>query len=873
MSTKVGTHTTYSATRISRVRPYFLGLLCLCGAALAEQYKSEVRELESTPAPGKQQDPKKLLQQTTDPYAKALLLRDLAAQAVNGKNYEQAAEYLEQALLQNALSPQAAAQMRKDLTQLRVAGGKPADVIKSLEPRVKNNPQASAEEQVALGAAYLQMKRFKDALPLLQKAVGSSANPDESWLQALYAAYAGAGQEKEAVPVLEKLIRKNPGRREYWLQLAGIHHKANNKERALAVLELASRQGHLDSAEHRLQLVGLTAQLGSPFEAGSLMHSWMESGQIPKDAENLEMLAGLWVNAREHTLAIDALRDALELKPQPRLYAQLGQLLMDQDQNTDAAFALSKAVGEGRTASGVEAGAVLLALGTASFNAGNPDGAYQAFTGAARFDKAAPAAKEWLKFLELPQAREQAAKLAKQKPKAAEEVALSGRLLGGTVKAAPALSGEIPAQMPDLRHVSGRLTPIGAERDANADGSIPEWTGGLTKPPSAFKPGKRLVDPFPEDKPLFTITAQNASQYAAKLSAGHRTLLANHKSYQMPVYATRRTAAYPQAIYDASQANVGKAKLIGSDALTGARLGFPFPQPQNGVEAMWNHRVRYRGNSLAAQYTQAVVRANGEVGSKAIQKVEVLFRYGNTEKPTDLKDDNVLLYFLGKYYTTNNALSFVVLVHETANVDRGARGIWVIPPSIKKMFRIPPVGYDQPYPGSEAIYFVDMLDMYNGAFDRYVWKLIGKRELYVPYNAYRISDGSYKYEQLLTAKHFNQSATRYELQRVWVVEAVERGGKRHAFGKRFFYIDEDSWNVVLVENFDREGRPWRFQEGHILPHYEVLMSNAAPTVTYDLKDGRYFVIGLSAEDPPQNFNAQLDKSDFTPATVGNRHTR
>jgi tetratricopeptide (TPR) repeat protein len=439
--------------------PALAGMTVLC-AAYAEQYKSEVRELESTPAPTKKQDPKKLLQQTTDPYAKALLLRDLAAQAVSGKDYEQAAEYLEQALSQNALSPQAAAQMRKDLTQLRVAGGKPSDVIKSLEPRVKNNPQASAEEQVALGAAYLQMKRFKDALPLLQKAVASTPNADESWLQALYAAYAGTGQEKEAAPVLEKLIRKNPGRPEYWLQLAGIHHKANNKERALAVLELASRQGHLDSAEHRLQLVGLTAQLGTPFEAGSLMHSWMQAGQIPKSADNLEMLAGLWVTAREYALAIDALRDALDQRPNPELYAQLGQLLMQQDQNPEAALALSKAVGQGRTGSGAEAGAVLLALGTASFNAGNPDGAVEAFTGAARFEKSAPTAKEWLKFLELPAAREQAAKLAKQRATPAEQVALSGRLTGGTVKAAPALSGEIPAQTPDLRQVSGRLTPM-----------------------------------------------------------------------------------------------------------------------------------------------------------------------------------------------------------------------------------------------------------------------------------------------------------------------------------------------------------------------------------------------------------------------------
>ncbi|HUR41905.1 MAG TPA: DUF1329 domain-containing protein [Verrucomicrobiae bacterium] len=838
-------------------------------AAHAEQYRSEVRELEATPGQSKPQDSKKLLQDAKDPYSKALLLRDLAAQAVNKKDYEQAAEYLEQAIAQNALSPQAAAEMRKNLTALRVAGGKPTDVIKALEPRVKNNAQASPEEMAALGGAYLQVKRFKEALPLLQKAVAANPNADESWLQGLYSAYIGAGQEKEAAPVLEKLVRRNPGKPEYWLQLAGLHHKAGNKERALATLELASRQGHLDSAEHRLQLVGLTAQLGAPFEAGSLLQRWMLDGEVPRNAQNLEALAGLWVAAREHQLAVDALRDAVQARPSSELNLQLGQLLLEREEYVEAASALNAGLDDARAD---RAGPVLLSLGVAAFYAGSTDGAIQAFTGAARHPGSAQPAKDWLAFLEMPQAREQALKFAKRKSSAPEAVALSGRLLGGTVKAAPAL-GELATVMPDMRRLTGNLTPIGAERDASSDGTIPEWTGGLAKAPSAFKAGGRLVDAFAADKPLFTITAANAAQYAAKLSAGHRALLAKYPGYKLPVYETRRSAAYPKAIYDATQANIGKARLVGSDGLTGAKLGYPFPQPQNGVEVMWNHRVRYRGNSVQAQYTQAVVRENGEIGSKSIQKVQVLFRYGNTENPSDLATDNVLLYFLGKYFTPGNTLDFVVLVHETANIEKGARGIWVIPPKIPKMFRIPPVGYDQPYPGSEAIYFVDMLDMYNGAFDRYVWKLVGKRELYIPYNAYKLSDGSRKYAQLLTPKHLNPDGTRYELHRVWLIEAVERGGKRHSFGKRLFYVDEDSWNIVLVENYDREGRPWRFQEGHLVANYEVLMTNAAPTVTYDLKDGRYFAIGLSSEDPPMNTHAELQKRDFTPANVGTRNIR
>jgi hypothetical protein len=161
--------------------------------------------------------------------------------------------------------------------------------------------------------------------------------------------------------------------------------------------------------------------------------------------------------------------------------------------------------------------------------------------------------------------------------------------------------------------------------------------------------------------------------------------------------------------------------------------------------------------------------------------------------------------------------------------------------------------------------------MYNGPFDRYVWKLIGKRELYIPYNEYRLSDGSIKYAQLLRPGHIDQAPTRYELHRVWVVEATLRPGNNHSFGKRLYYVDEDSWNVVLVVNCDHQGNPWRFQEGHLLANYDVQTANAVPVVTYDLKDGRYFANRLYAEDPPPQYNLPMKEGDFTPATVLGRY--
>ena len=863
-----------NAEKILRVSLCALCVLC-AKPLLADQYKSEVRELPGTPPPAQQQDAQKLLQAAKDPYEKALLLRELAAKAAGSKDYETAAKYLDQAIRQNALSPQAVAEMRKDLTQLLVAGGKPAEVVKALEPQVRNNPNATAEQQAALGGAYLQLKRYKDALPLLQRAVASNPNADESWLQALYAAYANTGQSKAALPVLEKLARRNPGNRDYWLALAGVLHEAGQKERALAALELASRQGHLQSPEERLQLVGLTAQLGAPFEAGSLMHAWLEKGELPRNAQNYERLAGLWVAARESSLAIDALDQAQALAGDPGRSLQLGQLHLDRDDYAAAATELNAALGEARID---RAGPVLLALGMASFNAGNADGAREAFTGAQRFPQSAAAAQQWLQFLDSAGAREAAARLARRRGTDAEAVALSRRLLGGEVAAAPSAStgtgADIVDTRPELRRIGGRLTEIGAEREGNADGTIPEWRGGVTQPPPGFRNGGRLVDPFPQDRPQFTITPANAAQHAARLSPGHRALLAKYPGFRMPVYASRRSAAFPQAIYDATAANRGKAKLVGSDALVDARLGFPFPEPQNGVEIMWNHRTRYRGDSFMGVTSQAVVSRNG-VSNRNKGVFRVLFRYGNVARPADIADENIIAYgvtFVGERVTETNA-DLVVLFHESANSIKKARAIWVLLGKVGRMLRLPPLGYDQPMYGTEGIYFIDMIDMYNGAFDRYVWKLVGKRELVIPYNAYRLVDGSQKYAQQLTYPTFGAQNARYELHRVWVIEATERGGKSHAFGKRTFYVDEDSWNVVLVENQDRAGKLWRFQEGHLVTSYDVGSTNAYPIVTYDFKDDRYFVHRLLAEDPPLQFNVAMRAQEFLPASVSAKYSR
>lgn len=844
-----------------------LPLLLFAGPAHSDQYRSETRELETPPAEKPQQDVKKLLQLTTDPYAKALLLRDLAATAANKKDYAEAARLIEQALGTNALSGIAAEEMKKNLSQLLMATGNYKKMIPQLEAQVRSG-KAPPESLIALGAAYVEGKRFKEAVPLLQKGIAASKTPDPSWKRALLAAMYGAGQTQDLLPLLEQVVREDPTQAQDWDRVIALNLKAGNKERARAYLELASRLGYLKTGEQKLQLINLTAQLGAPFEAGSLLQGWMNSGELPKNPQNWGFLATLWVNARESKLALPALQQAAAKTPGKDLFLQLGQLHMDREEYAEAAGALEQAV-----TLGARDGTVLMTLGMARYQQADVDSALQAFREAGKSAGQKKLAGEWVKYLESGKAREQAMAAAAQRREREGDIAtLSSRLLGGNIELGP---DEYKPRTNANASGGDPFTPVGAERPGNADSSIPPWTGGFGKSeiPAAFKPGGKLVDPFPNDRPIYTVTPANAAQYREKLSAGHLALLRKYPNYQMPVYTTRRTAAYPQAIYDATRLNQDRARLRGSDALEGAQLGFPFPQPKSGVEIMWNHRVRYRGDTVSATYSQAVVGADGDIREKNKQTFRIYFRYGNVKDPVDIAKQNILLYGITFISESGRYPDIVALFHEPADSIKAPRNIWVLIAKLGRMLRIPPVGYDQPFPATEALEFVDMVDMYNGAFDRYVWKLTGKREMLIPYNAYRLSDGRYKNAQLLKPHHFNPEATRYELHRVWTIEATERGGKRHAFGKRIYYVDEDSWNVVLVENQDHDGNLWRFQEGHATQLYDAQAMTTLPTITYDLKDGRYFANRLFSEDANFVYNEPMREGQFLPAAIKNKYSR
>lgn len=841
-----------------------LVMLALCTAPVAaKQYESSMRIVaddEAEAEPVADLDEEELLAKLSDsPYAKALTLRQLAGKAMKEGKAKKARNYLEKAVELNALSGLAQQDMQVALAQLYARTGEYQKVIEILEPWIAKNPDSASSLYIALGGAYAQKKQYKPALKYIQTAIKREKRPNPAWLRLLLAIRVELKQYKLAIPLAKRLVAEDPADADLWWQWASMHLALKEKEKAVAVLELAHRMGRLTDGDQLLQFARLFISMNAPFEAAQLLERWTAEGRLPRDAAILDLLSTAWMRAREYQQALPVLREAARLTGSPNTYLQLAKVHLDLGNWKDASDALSAALRKGGL--GNNTSIAWMSLGMARYQNEDIQGAMNAFKSAKRYKSVRALANQWISYLNSGLARENAIRMSASRRGGGGKI--ESRFGAATIE----LAQREAKGNDDI--VVDPITPVGAETAGNAAGTIPVWRGGLTgeQAPAGYVKGDRPVDPFDSDKPKFVITAANMEQYAENLAPSHRQLLLRDASYVMPVYETRRTAAYPQEIYEATMKNEPTAKLEGSDAIANSRLGFPFRSPENGVEIMWNHRLRYRGDTVSWQTTQAVAGPRSDTIMSSVQ-ADILYRYGNVSQPADLSKENLIVYLVFRF-VDGNSFSGAVLVHETANSIKKRRGIWVYIPGMRRMFRVPPVGYDQPMPSSGGLAFVDMIDMYNGAFDRYVWKLIGKREIYIPYNAYRYNDGKLKNKEVLGKNHLNQDVARYELHRVWLIEATERGGKNHKFGKRVFYVDEDSWNVALVENYvDDNNKIWRFQEGHLIQNYDQLFTNAYPVVTYDFSDGRYFVERLTNEDPAPKFNvAKFQKRRFTPASV------
>lgn len=404
------------------------------------------------------------------------------------------------------------------------------------------------------------------------------------------------------------------------------------------------------------------------------------------------------------------------------------------------------------------------------------------------------------------------------------------------------------------------LTPLGAERAGSADGRIPAWDGGL----QLDREFDRDFNPFADEEPLYTITHDNLDQHRDRLSAGQIAMFERYSTFKMHVYPTHRTAAYPDELYGLIAENAVNTTLVeGGSGLNDFQTAIPFPIPSSGLEVIWNHTSRFRGGAAERIVGQFPVQANGDFEKVLLREQLVWPEYLEGGRDPQA-DDNVLFYFLQQVLAPSRLTGTVLLVHDTIDQVKEGRRAWIYNAGQRRVRRAPNVAYDGPGTASDGLRTSDGLDMFNGAPDKYNWRLVGKKELYIPYNNFDLMDTSLSYDDILNEGHLNQDHVRYELHRVWEVEATLKEGERHIYAKRHFYIDEDTWTASVIDQYDSRGELWRVSEAYNTQFYSNDVPWMAAEAVYDLNNGRYIALGLAnEEDEYMNFDLEARRSDYT----------
>ncbi len=409
--------------------------------------------------------------------------------------------------------------------------------------------------------------------------------------------------------------------------------------------------------------------------------------------------------------------------------------------------------------------------------------------------------------------------------------------------AAPVMVATAAVSAEEAKKLGTTLTEFGGIMAGNAEGTIPAYTGGIKTFPADFKPNSGAwADPFKAEKPLFRIDSKNMDQYADKLSEGQKRLLKMHPTtYYLDIYPSHRTAVYPDKMLKATVRNATGCNTLkeGLAIDVACRGGLPFPIPTKGIEVIWNQIMHYQGDTAitsSAQRSWVVDSAGG-----ATMTAEQSSYTDPVWYQTDLEDRD-----------HNMAYRAYSVTKQPARLAGGATGLldfidpvstprkaWSYTPGQRRIKQSPEFSYDTPVASQGGLTLFDELFVVGGKLDRFDYKLAGKKEMYLPYNQYKASFECPTREMALLPKHSNPVCERWELHRVWVVEATLKTGMRHAYSKRTYYFDEDMSGAATYDAFDQNGALYRSIFNGMFQMYDKKIPWAVRMVIYDFNKNMY----------------------------------
>jgi hypothetical protein len=411
------------------------------------------------------------------------------------------------------------------------------------------------------------------------------------------------------------------------------------------------------------------------------------------------------------------------------------------------------------------------------------------------------------------------------------------------------------------------LTAVGAERAGTADGRIPAFTGGLQQAPPGHKAGDgRRVDPFADEKPVRSITVANAAESAPVMTFGTLELLKRHPNFRVDVYPTHRTVGYPSWVLENTRRNATAAGTTdGGLTLVDALPGVPFPIPRDGREVMWNHRIHFMGRAFAFKYDSWLVDGAGQMLLTSTAQSTWEFPVFEPKRTKTIQSEEPYFQWRVDYTGPQRRAGEALLLIEPVDLLKAPRLTWFYVPGQRRAKQVE-LPDDALHGSSSGTYMNDDAFVYTGMLERYDLKLLGKRELLVPYNTYRFTYHA-RAEDLLLPKHVNPDYLRWELHRVWVVEATLKPGEHHVYARRLFYIDEDSWTALASDEYLADGTLSRSVFALLSQSYDAGVPFSVNHMAIDFGKNSYFVAFIPGAHSGVKYVEPLPASQWSPDSM------
>jgi hypothetical protein len=428
----------------------------------------------------------------------------------------------------------------------------------------------------------------------------------------------------------------------------------------------------------------------------------------------------------------------------------------------------------------------------------------------------------------------------------------------------------------EAKQLGTTLTAVGAEKAANKDGTIPEYTGGLKEIPAGFKKGSGIrPSPFENEKPRMTIGAKDAAANADKLTEGTKELLKRYpNTFRLDVYQTHRVVALPPKVLANTAKNAVTTKSVNNGlGVEGMLPGVPFPIPKSGFEAMWNHLVRYTGVAYNVKYENWNVDSAGVASLATSGNLTNEFPLYDPKRTDTVAKENdpyfkVKLFYTGPARRAGEALMAI----DSVNPIVQPRRAWQYLPGQRRVKLAPDLSYDTPNAGTAGNSTYSDAFVYNGAMDRFDFKLVGKKEMYVPYSGYKLMYAK-DLKPALTPNHVNPEYMRWELHRVWVVEGTLKPGQRDLYSKRVFYLDEDSWVALAADQYDAKGNLYRSTFANMTYSYDVNAVNVDNYAFQDFASGAYTLVGAAGASDGMRYIEPLPEAQWSSESLAGAGVR